>query len=309
MPVNHVDGAEPRPGRRLRALSKAVILAPLLLTACGASLLDPQGAVGRSELTILADSLAIMLAIVVPTIVAIFAFAWWYRASNERAKYLPDFAYSGQLEIIVWAIPLLTIMLLGGVTWVSSHDLDPAKPLVSDRKTLEVQVVSLDWKWLFLYPDQHVASVNELTIPVGVPVHFSLTSASVMSAFFIPQLGSMIYTMNGMATDLNLIADKPQTLAGLSSHYNGDGFSDMHFAVHVLPPEDFASWSHQTANTGSVLDEKAYAELSKQSSKVPPQTYRSFTPDLFQNIVHQVLPPGPGPVEEPSPGASQRAEK
>ena len=309
MPATHVDGAEPTPRRRVRALRKAATLAPLLLTACQASLLDPQGPVGRSELTILGDSLAIMLAIVIPTMVATLAFAWWYRASNTRAKHLPDFAYSGQLELIVWAIPLLTIMLLGGVTWVSSHDLDPAKPLVSDRKTLDVQVVSLDWKWLFLYPEQHVASVNELTIPVGVPVHFTLTSASVMNAFFIPQLGSMIYTMNGMSTDLNLIADKPQTLAGLSSHYSGDGFSDMHFAVHVLPPDAFATWVHQTAATGPTLDEKAYAELSKQSIKVAPHTYRSFTPDLFQNIVHQVLPPGPGPVEEPSPGASQRAEK
>ena len=168
---------------------------------------------------ILIDSLAIMLAIVVPTIAATFAFAWWFRASNARARYLPDWVFSGRIELIVWSIPLLVIMLLGGVAWIASHDLDPAKPLPSNTPPLEVQVVSLDWKWLFIYPSQGVASVNRLVVPAGVPIHFSLTSASVMNAFFIPQLGSMIYTMNGMTTQLNLQADAPGSFRGLSSHY------------------------------------------------------------------------------------------
>ena len=200
----------------------------------------------EADYTILIDSLAIMLAIVVPTIVATLGFAWWFRASNTRARYLPDWAYSGQLELIVWAIPLLTIMLLGGVAWIGSHDLDPAKPLPSKDAPLEVQVVSLDWKWLFIYPDQQVASVNQLVIPAGVPVHFSLTSASVMNAFFIPQLGSMIYTMNGMTTQLNLQADAPGTFPGLSSHYSGDGFSDMHFDVEAVPADHFSAWVDAT---------------------------------------------------------------
>ncbi len=191
-----------------------IVLLPIVLTACQPAVLDPQGIIGIAEKTILTDSLAIMLAIVIPTIAATFAFAWWFRASNTRARYLPDFAYSGRLELIVWAIPLLVIMLLGGVTWIGSHDLDPAKPLASNTPPLEVQVVSLDWKWLFIYPEQHVASVNQLVVPAGVPVHFSLTSASVMNAFFIPQLGSMIYTMNGMTTQLNLQADAPGTFRG-----------------------------------------------------------------------------------------------
>ena len=190
-----------------------IVLLPIVLTACQPAVLDPQGIIGIAEKTILIDSLAIMLAIVIPTIAATFAFAWWFRASNTRARYLPDFAYSGRLELIVWAIPLLVIMLLGGVTWIGSHDLDPAKPLASNTPPLEVQVVSLDWKWLFIYPEQHVASVNQLVVPAGVPVHFSLTSASVMNAFFIPQLGSMIYTMNGMTTQLNLQADAPGSSA------------------------------------------------------------------------------------------------
>ena len=172
--------------------------------------LDP-GPTGAANRTILVDSLAIMLAIVVPTVVATFAFAWWYRASNTRARYRPDWAFSGQLELVVWAIPLMVILLLGGVTWIGSHQLDPARPIASKAAPLEIQVVSLDWKWLFIYPDQRVATVNQLVVPVGVPLHFALTSASVMNAFFIPQLGSMIYTMNGMTTQLWLQADHAGT--------------------------------------------------------------------------------------------------
>jgi cytochrome o ubiquinol oxidase subunit II len=276
--------------------------------ACQPAVLDPQGVVGRADMTILIDSLAIMLAIVVPTIAATLWFAFWYRSSNTRARYLPDFAHSGQLELIVWAIPLLTITLLGGVAWVGSHDIDPAKPLASKETPLDVQVVSLDWKWLFVYPDQHVASVNRLVIPTGVPVHFSLTSASVMNAFFIPQLGSMIYTMNGMATQLNLSADQPGIYAGLSSHYSGDGFSDMHFAVQAMPAADFTAWIATTRGNGPALTAKSYADLAKQSSAVAPFTYRDVDANLFQQIVTQALPPGPCPAHATNPGAGAQAE-
>ena len=270
-------------------------------------MLDPQGPIGIAQKTILIDSLAIMLAIVVPTIAATLAFAWWYRSSNPRARYLPTFSHSGQLELIVWAIPLLTVLLLSGVAWTSSHDLDPARGLPSKDPPLEVQVVSLDWKWLFIYPDQHIASVNELVIPAGVPVHFLLTSASVMNAFFIPQLGSMIYTMNGMRTQLNLSADQPGTYAGLSSHYSGDGFSDMHFEARAVPASDFSAWVSRTRDSGPTLTAQSYAELAKQSMKVAPYTYRDVDHELFQKIVTQVLAPGPGPVLETSPGAAARA--
>jgi cytochrome o ubiquinol oxidase subunit 2 len=285
------------------------LLALVGLAACQPAVLDPQGIVGAAQKTILIDSLAIMLAIVVPTIVATLGCAWWYRSSNTRARYLPEWAYSGQLELIVWAIPLLTIMLLGGVAWVGSHDLDPAKPLPSKDAALEVQVVSLDWKWLFIYPGQHVASVNHLVIPAGVPVHFSLTSASVMNAFFIPQLGSMIYTMNGMETQLNLHANVSGTFPGLSSHYSGDGFSDMHFDVQAVPADRFSAWVDATRGNGPTLTAQSYADLARQSINVAPFTYRDVDPDLFQRIVSQALPPGPGPIEEISPGASKRAEK
>jgi len=305
-----------RPSQRLRSTSAraarcAVVMAPIILTACQPGVLDPQGIIGIADKTILIDSLAIMLAIVVPTIAATLGFAWWFRASNTRAVHLPDFEYSGRIELIVWSIPLLTVILLGGVAWIGSHDLDPAKPLASDTPPLEIQGVSLDWKWLFIYPSQRVASVNQLIVPAGVPLHFSLTSASVMNAFFIPQLGSMIYTMNGMRTQLNLRADAPGTFHGLSSHYSGDGFSDMHFDVRAVSPEQFAAWIEgtRTRNTGPTLDAGSYAALSRQSTITSPFTFRDADPELFRQIITQRLPPGPGPkTGRPNASVSPRRE-
>ena len=286
-----------------------ILAAPILLSACQAAVLDPKGVVGLAQRTILIDSLVIMLAIVLPTMAATAGFAWWFRASNTRAKYLPDFVHSGSIEIIVWAIPLLTIILLGGVTWIASHDLDPARPLDSKIPALEVQGVSLDWKWLFIYPDKHIASVNQLVIPAGTPIHFSLTSASVMNAFFIPSLGSMIYTMNGMTTQLNLQADAQGTFHGLSSHYSGDGFSDMHFNVRAVPSDQFGIWVNTMRGIGSVLDRASYTELAKQTINVSPFTYRDVDPALFQQIVTQQIPPGPGPeTTQMNPNVHPRPE-
>jgi cytochrome o ubiquinol oxidase subunit II len=312
-PSQRLRSSGARAGRRSVVIAPIVLapilLAPIVLTACQPAVLEPQGPIGIAEKTILIDSLAIMLAIVVPTIAATLAFAWWFRASNTRAIYLPDWEYSGRIELIVWSIPLLTIILLGGVAWIGAHDLDPAKPLASDKPPLEIQGVSLDWKWLFIYPNQRVASVNQLVVPAGVPLHFSLTSASVMNAFFIPQLGSMIYTMNGMTTQLNLQADAPGTFRGLSSHYSGDGFSDMHFDVHAKSPEEFAAWVEGTRNTGPTLDPASYAALARQSMNTSPFTFRAADPTLFQQIVTQQLPPGPGPrTGRPHPSVSPRTE-
>ena len=266
------------------------------LSGCySAGVLDPQGPVGAGERLILLDSLAVMLAIVIPTIIATLGFAWWYRASNTKARYLPDWSFSGRLELVVWSIPVLVVMFLGGMAWVSSHDLDPAKPLSGTGKPLEVEVVSLDWKWLFLYPDQGVASVNDLVIPAGQPVHFSLTSGSVMSAFFVPQLGGMIYTMNGMVTQLNLRADGPGAFAGLASHYSGDGFSDMRFQARAVPPAAFAAWVQGARAGRPTLDAAAYQGLSRQGL-APVTTYQLAGPALFQAIATQKLPPGPGPA-------------
>src|SRR5580700_9864791 len=218
------------------------------------NILDPQGPIGAAEKTILIDSVAIMLAIVLPTIVAIFAFAFYFRASNTTAFYWPDWEYSGRIEMVVWSIPALTVILLGGVAWIGSHQLDPAAPVAGTGSPVRIQVVSLDWKWLFIYPDQGIATVNALTVPVGSPLQFELTSASVMNVFFIPQLGSMIYTMNGMVTHLNLRADQEGDTQGLSAHFSGDGFPEMLFDVHVVSPLAFPNWVGETAKSSNVLN-------------------------------------------------------
>ncbi len=292
-----------------RRVAGWVMAAPLLLAlaACQPAVLDPVGPVGAANRTLLIDALIIMLAIVIPTILATLGFAWWFRASNPRALRLPDFAYSGSIELVTWGIPLLTIILLGGVAWVGSHELDPGRPLAAKpgTKTLEVQVVSLDWKWLFILPDQGVASVNELAVPVGVPVHFQITSASVMNAFFIPQFGSMIYAMNGMASNLNLQADQPGDYRGQSSHISGDGFSDMHFQVRALDPAGFTAWV-DAARRGPALDAGAYTQLTQQTIGAPVSSYSLTDPALFQKIVSQDVPPGPGPTPEPSPKTPDR---
>jgi cytochrome o ubiquinol oxidase subunit II len=287
----------------------AIAVGSLALSACKIGIVAPQGPIGAAEKSILIDSVAIMLAIVAPTILAILGFAWWFRASNTRARHLPEWAYSGRIELVVWAIPALVVMLLAGVAWIGSHDLDPAQPIASSQKPIEVQVVSLDWKWLFLYPDQKIATVNELTIPVGTPVHFSLTSASVLNAFFIPQLGSMIYTMNGMTTRLNLQADTAGVFHGLSSHFSGDGFSDMHFEVHAVSPADFSTWAKTASQATATLDSASYSQLAKQGTEVTQASYRLGDPDLFQSIATQKIAPSAGPQDvsaSPSGGANVR---
>jgi cytochrome o ubiquinol oxidase subunit 2 len=258
------------------------------------NILDPQGPIAAADKTILVDSVAIMLAIVLPTIIAIFAFAYWFRASNRRAHYWPDWEYSGRIELVVWSIPTLTVILLGGVAWIGAHELDPAKPVEGSSPPLTIQAVSLDWKWLFIYPGQKVATINTLTVPVGVPLQFQLTSASVMNAFFIPQLGSLIYTMNGMTTRLNLRADTPGTLQGLSGHFSGDGFSDMNFDVHVVAPEQFSKWAHDGAQADKALDQDSYQQIAKPSMKNEQAIYRLSDPNLFQSIATQKIPPSPG---------------
>jgi len=234
-----------------------------------------------------------------------FWMAWRYRASNTKAEYLPYWSYSGRIEAVVWAIPVLTIMFIGGVIWIGSYRLDPFKPLPSTSPPLEVQVVSLDWKWLFIYPQQGVATVNQLVVPAGVPVHFSITSASVFNVFFVPRLGSMIYAMPGMVSQLNLQADRPAVLIGQSSHFSGDGFSDMQFQVKSVAPAEFASWAQTVRGAGPMLDPAAYAELSRQSQRVTPITYSGVDPQLFHAIATQKIAPGPGP-EPGSPAHAGR---
>ena len=268
----------------------------LPLTGCSGGVLDPQGPIGAADAKILLNAVEIMLAIVVPTLVAVLAFAWWFRASNTRARYLPDWAYSGRLELIVWSIPLLVTLFLAGVIWIGAHDLDPSRPIDAQRKPVEVQVVSLDWKWLFIYPDQGIASVNQLVVPADVPVHFSLTSATVMNMFFVPQLGSMIATMYGMVTQLYLQAGHVGDFYGESAQLSGDGFSDMHFVLRAVSEDAFARWVAATRQTGPALDRAGYIALSQESRHVRPVTYRTVDPALFRAVVTGELPAGPGPT-------------
>lgn len=267
----------------------------MALAGCKEGILAAAGPIADAERIILLDSVAIMLAIVVPTILVTLAFAWWFRASNARARYLPDWSYSGQLELLVWSVPTLVVLFLGGIAWVGSHDLDPAHPLNSSVKPLEVQVVALDWKWLFIYPQQGIASVNSLTVPAGVPLHLRLTSATVFNVFFVPQIGSEIYAMNGMATQLNLEAAKPGVYHGLSAHFSGDGFSGMAFDMQAVSPAQFSAWAAKARAYGPALDDASYRGLLKQSQDMKPYTYRTVQTGLFDDILSLKLPPGDGP--------------
>ena len=277
-----------------RRKSLCALLA-LPLTACNRGILDPVGPVGSAEKTILINSTAIMLAIIIPTMIATVAVAWWFRRGNTKATYRPDWEYSGAVEMVVWGIPILTVMLLGGIAWIGSHDLEPSKPLKSDKPPLNVEVVSLDWKWLFIYPDQGIATVNQLVVPAGTPVSYRLTSATVWNVFWVPQMGTMIYTMPRMTTRLNLQADKPGSFTGVSGHFSGDGFPGMQFQVQSLPPDQFAMWAQGARGQGPMLDGRSYAELSKPSSYVKPMTYGAVAPALFDSIVANRVPPNPVP--------------
>ena len=243
-----------------------VILLPLGGCSGGGGILDPQGPIAAQELLLLINSTAIMLVVVVPVILATLAFAWWYRSSNTHAGRGTDQSFEGRMEFVVWSIPALIVILLGGVIWIGSHQLDPHAPIPGKSDPLRVDVVALDWKWLFVYPEQGIAAINQLVLPVGTPVQFRLTSATVMNSFFIPQLGSQIYAMGGMTTHLNLLADNPGEFPGFSANYSGGGFAEMRFVAKAVPAGDFDAWVNQVRGSGSALDETTYAELAKPSN-------------------------------------------
>jgi len=281
--------SDARHGPRRSGLFRWLIVgAAMLLSSCQqAGILDPQGPVASAERLLLINSTAIMLVVIVPVILMTLGFAWWYRSSNARARRSEELAYEGRIDFVVWSIPALVVILLGGVNWIGSHQLDPRTPIAATAKPLEVDVASLDWKWLFIYPDQGIAAVNQLVVPAGTPVNFRLTSATVMNSFLVQQLGSQIYTMPGMTTHLNLLADNPGEFPGISANFSGNGFAWMRFTVKAVPATDFDGWVAQVRGTGSALDLPGYAELAKPSQDVPPTTYRSVEPKLFERIVDQ----------------------
>lgn len=244
--------------------------------------LDPQGPVAAAERTIIFNASLIMLAVIVPIMVAIIVLAWWFRAGNTKAPRLPDWSYSGRVELVVWSVPALIVVFLSGVAWIGTHDVDPRKPLAGAEAPIHIQVISMDWKWLFIYPDQGIASINQLVIPIATPIRFSLTSASVMNSFFVPQLGSQIYTMAGMQTELNLQADRPGQFPGFSAQFSGAGFSDMRFNVAAVSKEDFAAWLKDAHSGGGALDIAAYQKLLQERQAAVPNTLGVTTPGIFE---------------------------
>jgi len=266
----------------LRAIS--MTSAAMLLASCNEGVLDPHGPVGKAEKIILYDATAIMLAVVVPVIVLTLVFAWWFRAKNKRAQYRPDWEYSGRIEMIIWSIPALIILFLGGIAWTGSHDLDPPAPLADSTAPLDIEVISLDWRWLFIYPHEGIASLNRLVVPAGVPLRFRLTSTTVMNSFFVPQLGTQIYAMPNMVTRLNLEADHPGTFEGLSAQFSGDGFSDMRFDLVATEAEAFKAWVDTTKTQGGDLDARTFEELERPAKPDGVQTYAQVSEGLFDMI-------------------------
>jgi cytochrome o ubiquinol oxidase subunit 2 len=273
-----------------KTLRGSISLIPIglvtLLSGCSnLDLLNPKGSVGLAERNLIATSTWAMLIVVIPVIALTLLFAWRYRASNKSAEYRPTWAHSTGIEIAVWLIPSLIILFLGVLTWKSTHELDPYRPLDSKVKPINVEVVALDWKWLFIYPDLGIATVNQIAFPVGTPVNFNITSDSVMNSFFIPQLGGQIYAMAGMQTRLHLIADEAGDYAGESANFSGKGFSDMKFRAIASSPEDFNAWVAKVRASSDRLDMNRYNVVSQPGEKAPVTYFSSVDPRLFHNII------------------------
>ncbi|WP_374439883.1 ubiquinol oxidase subunit II [Pseudomonas panipatensis] len=265
---------------------KRLSLLPLLtLGGCNMTLFDPKGQIGADEKSLIITATLLMLLVVIPVIIMTLAFAWKYRASNTKATYMPNWAHSTRIELVVWLIPCLIIAVLGWITWESTHKLDPYRPLDSDVKPVTIQAVSLDWKWLFIYPEQGIATVNEIAFPKGTPVNFQITSDSVMNSFFIPQLGSQVYAMAGMQTKLHLIANEEGVFDGISANYSGGGFSGMKFKAIATSEQGFQDWVAKVKAAPGTLQLDSYPELVKPSEDVPASYFSSVSPDLFMHIL------------------------
>ena len=260
-----------------------------LLSGCKASLLEPAGRIAADEKSLIITSTLLMLIVVIPVIFMTLYFAWKYRESNTSATYMPNWSYSHRIEAVVWAVPIAIILVLGTLTWRTTHELDPYKPLESSVKPIEVQVVALDWKWLFIYPEQHIATVNEIQFPAGTPVNFKITSDTVMNVFFIPQLGSQIYAMAGMQTQVNLIADQPGVYDGLSTNFSGAGFPDMKFTATATSQADFDAWVAKVRASNAKLGLDNYADLAKPSSKDPVKYFSNVEPVLFTAVLDKYM--------------------
>ncbi|MFJ3000058.1 MULTISPECIES: cytochrome o ubiquinol oxidase subunit II [Enterobacterales] len=269
----------------------ALIASTVMLSGCNMVLMNPKGAIGVEQRTLIITAIALMLIVVVPVIFMAFAFAWKYRASNKDAKYSPNWSHSNKIEAVVWTIPIIIIAILGTITWKTTHELDPFKPIVTDKKPMTIEVVSLDWKWLFIYPEQGIATVNELAFPKDVPVEFKITSNSVMNSFFIPQLGGQIYAMAGMQTKLHLIGNEAGKYDGISSSFSGRGFSGMKFTAIVTPTEgDFDQWVAKVKASSTNLNATSdFNKLAEPSENNPVEYFSSVKPNLFKETIGKFM--------------------
>ncbi|RAK33958.1 cytochrome bo3 quinol oxidase subunit 2 [Falsochrobactrum ovis] len=269
-------------------ISFAVLTLAVFLVGCeNQVLLSPKGQVGLEERDLIYFATGMMLIVILPVIFMTLYFAWKYRSTNEEAEYEPDWHHSNKIEATVWLIPVAIIIALGTVTWIATHKLDPYRPIDSDVPPINVEVVSLDWKWLFIYPDYGIATVNEMAMPVGVPVNFKLTSSNMMNSFFIPVLGSQVYTMPSMQTKLHLIADQTGEFDGISANYSGQGFAQMRFKALSLDRQDFDKWVAEVKASGQDLNRERYASLVQPSEKHPVQYFAYTDKSLFHGIVNR----------------------
>ncbi|MDM0016158.1 ubiquinol oxidase subunit II [Variovorax saccharolyticus] len=278
---------------------RGLLLLPLaLLAGCDMVLLNASGDIARQQGQLIVVSTILMLLIIVPVIALTILFAWRYRQNNKEANYSPDWDHSTELELAIWGAPLLIIIALGAITWISTHTLDPYRPLrriepgrpvPAEVKPLTVEVVALDWKWLFIYPEQGIATVNELAAPVDRPILFKITASSVMNSFFIPALAGQIYAMPGMETKLNAVINKPGDFEGFSANYSGAGFSGMRFRFHGVSDADFATWVQKAKSAGGELSRAAYMELERPSERDPVRRFGTVAPDLYKAIVNRCV--------------------
>ena len=281
---------------------KLILFLPvlLLLNGCSMVVMNPSGDVAMQQRDLIVISSVLMLLIIVPVMALTVFFAWKYRQSNRDAEYDPEWHHSTRLELVIWSAPLAIIIALGAVTWVSTHTLDPYRPLdriaastpvTKNMKQLDVEVVSLNWKWLFIYPDQGFATVNELAAPVDTPINFKITSSDIMNSFFVPALAGQIYAMAGMETKLHAVINKPGIYDGFSANFSGDGFSHMNFKFHGMKPAEFDKWVQKAKSSGTKLDKAAYMQLEKPSENVPVKYYSSVDTTLYDKILNMCVDP------------------
>ena len=283
-------------------LTRALVLsASFALAGCDWIVMKPHGDIANQQAQLIITSTLLMMLIIVPVIALTLFFAYRYRQSNTEATYEPDWDHSTRLELIIWGAPLLIIIALGAITWISTHKLDPyrpldrvsaTKPLSTDVKPLEVQVVAMDWKWLFFIPEKGIATVNELAAPVDRPIHFKLTATSTMNSFYVPDLAGMIYAMPGMQTELNAVINKPGVFHGLASHYSGAGFSGMTFKFHGLSNEEFEQWVAKAKSEGKALTRDTYLNLVKPSERNPRERFATVAEGLYDKVLNRCVEEG-----------------